>query len=143
MYIHIYQVICEILYHQFQMLGKILWNCKRFKLGLKLLFGYKLLTIEFKSLGSVRKKKYRLNWSKLRVKTFVMLQNIYISNKYVLLNVMFIKDQGFRKYITVFNILQWFLKDHVTLETGVMMLKIQLYYHILNFQIYSNRKQLF
>ncbi len=25
------------------------------------------------------------------------------------------------------SILEWFLKDHVTLKTGVMMLKIQLY----------------
>jgi len=31
---------------------------------------------------------------------------------------MFLKQQ--------INILEWFLKDHVTLKTGVMMLKIQL-----------------
>jgi len=29
------------------------------------------------------------------------------------------------------SILEWFLKDHVTLKTGVMMLKIQLYHHTL------------
>ncbi len=36
------------------------------------------------------------------------------------------------------SILEWFLKDHVTLKTGV----IQLWYHIntLHIQIYSNRK---
>ncbi len=40
---------------------------------------------------------------------------------------------------------EWFLKDRVTLKTGVMMLKIQLSHHsnILPFKIYSNRKQLF
>jgi len=27
------------------------------------------------------------------------------------------------------HIIIWFLKDHVTLKTGVMMLKIQLYQH--------------
>ncbi len=27
------------------------------------------------------------------------------------------------------SILEWFLKDHVTYHTGVMMLKIQLYNH--------------
>jgi len=27
------------------------------------------------------------------------------------------------------SILDWFLKDHVTLKTWVMMLKIQLWYH--------------
>ncbi len=42
-------------------------------------------------------------------------------------------------------ILEWFWKDHVTLNTGVMMLKIQLCHHRnkLHFKIYSNRKQLF
>ncbi len=38
----------------------------------------------------------------------------------------------------------WFLKDHVTLKTGVMMLKIQLYITGINyFIIEKNRKQLF
>ena len=39
-------------------------------------------------------------------------------------------------------ILEWFLKDHVTLKTGVMMLKIQLYHHRnkLHFKIHKNRK---
>jgi len=43
------------------------------------------------------------------------------------------------------SILELFLKDHVTLKTGVMMLKIQLCHHRnkLHFKIYSNRKQLF
>ncbi len=29
------------------------------------------------------------------------------------------------------SILEWFLKDHVTLKTEVMMLKIQIFHHIL------------
>ncbi len=50
---------------------------------------------------------------------------------------MFLKQQ--------ISILEWFLKDHVTLKTGVMMLKIQLYNqrNKLHFKIYLNRKQLF
>ncbi len=35
------------------------------------------------------------------------------------------------------SILEWFLKDHVTLKTAVIMLKIQLWSH---FKVYSNRK---
>ncbi len=31
------------------------------------------------------------------------------------------------------GILEWFLKDHVTLKTGVMMLKIQLYITEINY----------
>ncbi len=31
------------------------------------------------------------------------------------------------------SILEWFLKDHVTLKTGVMMLKIQLYITKINY----------
>ncbi len=36
---------------------------------------------------------------------------------------------------------EWFLKDHVTLKTGVMMLKIQLYITEINYilKIYSNK----
>ncbi len=32
-------------------------------------------------------------------------------------------------------ILEWFLKDHVTLKTGVMMLKIQIHRNKLHFNI--------
>ncbi len=35
------------------------------------------------------------------------------------------------------SILEWFLKDHATLRTGVMK------FQLLHFKIYSNRKQLF
>jgi len=37
------------------------------------------------------------------------------------------------------------VKGHVTLKTGVMMLKIQLHHHRnkLHFKVYSNRKKLF
>ncbi len=43
------------------------------------------------------------------------------------------------------SILEWILKDHVTLKTGEMMLKIQLYddRNKLHFKIYSNIGQLF
>ncbi len=39
------------------------------------------------------------------------------------------------------SILEWFLKDHVRLKTGVMMLKIQLCHHRskLHFKMYSKR----
>jgi len=42
-------------------------------------------------------------------------------------------------------ILERFLKDHETLKTGIMMLKIQPYHHKnkLHFKIHKNRKQLF
>ncbi len=41
--------------------------------------------------------------------------------------------------------LEWFMKDHVTQKTVVMMLKIQLCHHRnkLHFKIYLNRKQCF
>jgi len=52
---------------------------------------------------------------------------------------------GFHKYVAVKKrkmfleqqviILEWFLKDHMTLKTGAIMLEIQ------HFKIYSNRKQ--
>ncbi len=32
-------------------------------------------------------------------------------------------------FFFLIRILEWFLKDHVTVKTGVMMLKIQLYHH--------------
>ncbi len=39
---------------------------------------------------------------------------------------------------------QWFLKDHMTLKTGVFMLKIQSWITGINYiLIYSNRKQFF
>jgi len=38
------------------------------------------------------------------------------------------------------QIIVLFLKDHVTLKTGVMMLKIQIHRNKLHFKIYSNRK---
>ncbi len=42
------------------------------------------------------------------------------------------------------GILEWFLKDHVTLKTGIMMLKIQLCVTGINtFKMYSHRKHLF
>ncbi len=48
-----------------------------------------------------------LNWSKVTVKIFIMIQNIAFSYKCC---IMFV----------------WFLKDNVTLKTGVTMLKIDL-----------------
>ncbi len=35
------------------------------------------------------------------------------------------------------SVLELFLKDHVTLKTGVMMLKMQLCHHINNFNIFK------
>ncbi len=42
-------------------------------------------------------------------------------------------------------ILEWFLKDHVALKTGVMMLKNTALHHRnkFHFKMYLNRKQLF
>jgi len=50
---------------------------------------------------------------------------------------MFLKQQ--------IRMLERFLKDHVTLKTGVMMLKIKLYNHRnkLNLKAFANRKQFF
>jgi len=50
---------------------------------------------------------------------------------------MFLKQQ--------IRMLERFLKDHVTLKTGVMMLKIKLYDHRnkLNFKAFANRKLYF
>ncbi len=57
----------------------------------------------------------------------------------VLLNFLFIKESWKKSVFNIDNnnnkcffqhqisILEWFLKDHVTLKTGVMMLKIQLW----------------
>ncbi len=91
--------------------------------------------------------KDALHWSNGIMKTFIVLQTIYISNKCSSFK-LYIHQRG-KKCImistkilnstTVFNSdkktekllewLEWFLKDHVTLKTGVMMLKIQLYHH--------------
>ncbi len=79
------------------------------------------------------KDRVTLNWSKLTVKTIIMLKNADF------LDFLFIIYSGEKKnqfsqkqcLITFFveqqiSILDWFLKDHVTLKTGVMILKIQL-----------------
>ncbi len=80
-----------------------------------------------------------LNGWKVPVKTFIMLQKIYISNKccsfklsihlWILKNKMY---HRFHKKNTVFIIdnnqhIRMISEDHVTLKTGVMMLKIQLW----------------
>ncbi len=45
--------------------------------------------------------------------------------QYILIIVIYMDTavQNFQKFSTL--IVEWFLKDHVTLKTGVMMLKIQ------------------
>ncbi len=90
--------------------------------------------------------KDALHWSKSIMKTFIVLQTISISNKCSSFRLYIIKNikqhncfqHWFKKTETL---LEWFLKDHVTLKTGVMVLKIQLYHHRnkLDFKIYSNR----
>ncbi len=77
--------------------------------------------------------KDALTWSKVTVKTFIMLQTIYFeicsSKNPEIKYLRFNKDI---KQHNCFNIndnkclSEWFLKDHVTLNTGAMMLKIQL-----------------
>ncbi len=91
-------------------------------------------------------------FSKVTVKTFIMLQKISTYNA-VCLNFIFIKNSALQnmKSITVLNIdnnvmflEQHISEDHVTLKTGSMMLKIQLCItEKLHFTIYSHRKQLF
>ncbi len=76
-----------------------------------------------------------------------MFQKMYILNKAVLLNFIFIKQSGKKyhgfhknmKHATIFNIdntemflsrkqhIKMISEDHVTLKTGVMMLKIQIW----------------
>ncbi len=84
-----------------------------------------------------------LNWSKVTVKTFIMWQKISISNTccsfelsvqlWILKNKM---HHSFHKNIVQHNCFQHWAanqhiimisEDHVTLKTGVMMLKIQLW----------------
>jgi len=79
-------------------------------------------------------QQWCLNWPKGTVKSFTALQKIYNSNKCCSL-----------KLLNQISILKWFLKDHATLKTGVMMLKIQLFHYKnkLQMKIYSNRKQIF
>ncbi len=82
-----------------------------------------------------------LNWSKVTVKTFIMLQNISISNKCcsfeLSVQLWILKNKtypGFHKNMQQHNgFLHWaenqhiimISEDHVTLKTGVMMLKNQ------------------
>jgi len=85
--------------------------------------------------------KDALNWSRVREKTFKTLQNISISNKHCSF-ALYIHQRNREKLnvsstisssttvtliinrnVDKIIILEWFLKDHVTLKTGVMMLK--------------------
>ncbi len=113
--------------------------------------------------------KDALNWSKVTGKTFIMLQKlISISNK-CCFNFLFIKESWKIKYITVYtkifsrtivfnnncliiirNVswaanhhIRMISEDHVTLKTGVMIQKIQLWSQKLHFTKYSHRKPLF
>ncbi len=88
------------------------------------------------------------------IKTLIMLQKISISDK-CCSSEHSVHQRNLKKfYSAVFNIiiiinvfeqqisiLEWFLKDHVTLKTEVMMLKIQFWNqrNKLHFKIYSNR----
>ncbi len=64
--------------------------------------------------------KDALNWSKVTVKIFIMLQNIYFSKKCCSFELsihhrilkMFLEQQ--------ISILEWILMNHATLKTGVM-----------------------
>ncbi len=122
------------------------------------------VTIPFKlSLGfSFFLKKLTLSQqghNKLSKKTFIMLQKI-ISSKYcsfelciyqrilkkcIMVSIQVLCSKNISTFIIIrmflvhqFSILEWFLNDCVTLKTGVMMLKIQLYHHRnkLHFKIY-------
>ncbi len=90
--------------------------------------------------------KEALNWSKVMIKTFIMLQKISISDKSCS-SELFNNQWNLKKiYSDVFNkiiiILEWFLKDRVN---GVTMLKNQLSNHRnkLHFKIYSNTNHLY
>ncbi len=43
------------------------------------------------------------------------------------------KYHGLHQNMTQHNCFEWFLKDHVTLKTGLLMLKIQLYITGINY----------
>jgi len=78
-----------------------------------------------------------INWSKVTVYTFLMLQKLSLSYKCcsfeLCIHQIILKRTFFSTLIIVMFlehqiiILEWFLKDHVTMKPGVMMLKIQLY----------------
>ncbi len=97
-------------------------------------------TLPFKNVGC-----NTLNWSKVTVKTFIMLQNISISKKCISVSTKILNSKNMIIIRTINNnwapivtkqqisILLWFLKDHVTLKTAVMMLKIQLYITSINY----------
>jgi len=92
--------------------------------------------------------KGAFKWSEVTVKTFIMLQTILFQINAVLLTLLFISQsweikcmfsQKYELFLTLIIItnVYWasdpdirvFLKDHVTLKTGVMMLKITHYTH--------------
>jgi len=59
------------------------------------------------------------------VNTFIMLQKVSMSNKCCSFELsvhqrILEKYQGFNRILII--ILEWFLKDHLTLKTGVMMM---------------------
>ncbi len=81
------------------------------------------------------------NWSKVTVKTFIVLQkdlynktkNVFIKESWKTKSPQKYKVAHWYQLIIIRNVswaanqnIEWFLKDHVTLKTGVMMLKIQL-----------------
>ncbi len=88
------------------------------------------------------------NWSKVTVKTFIILRTISVSNKWFkrswkMYHSLYINNNQQKQFSTLIIIrtiinnwatiiirnrapnqhIRWFLKDHVTLKTGVMMLK--------------------
>ncbi len=105
-----------------------------------------------------------LNWSKVTIKMFIMLQLIFISNKCCSFelsihqrilkkkNLSQVPAQLVSKLMKIIRNASWAVnqhiimisEDHVTLKTGVMMLKIQLHHrNKLHFTIYSHRRELF
>ncbi len=79
---------------------------------------------------------YIVPFKSLRIsKIFIILQNIHISNEccsfqlYIqrIVKIKIKCIQFSTKKKQHISILEWFLKDHVTLKTGIMILKIQLW----------------
>ncbi len=110
----------------------------------------------FKEMNTLSSKKDTLIWPEVTIKTFIMSQNFYFKSMLFFWSFYSSKNPRkknvawfpqkyeaarlFLRMIIIRNVswaanqhIEWFLKDHVTLKTGVMMLKIQLYITGINY----------
>ncbi len=91
---------------------------------------------------------YNLFQEILLFRTFYSWNNLVFYFHKILSSTTVFKIDNTNIYIYIeqqISILPWFLKDHVTLKSGVTMLKIQLYHNRnkLPFKMYYTTKQLF